>query len=81
MFETVLTLRESEDEYMHCDANNIFRLMSGNIAELMGDRMADFIQEFIDNASIKCRDCLGGPAHLPGNGMPSLRLAEAEPAD
>ena len=53
MFETVLTLRESEDEYMQRDANNIFRLMSGNIAELMGDRMADFIQEFIDNASIK----------------------------
>ena len=53
MFETILTLRESEDEIMHRDADNIVSMLGGNLAELMGDRMGDVIQEFIDNASLR----------------------------
>ena len=53
MFETILTLRESEDEELHDDADYTITSLGGNIAELMGDRMGDVIQEFIDNASVQ----------------------------
>ena len=58
MFETILTLRESEDEELHDDADYTITSLGGNIAELMGDRMGDVIQEFIDNASLTtiCND-------------------------
>ena len=51
MFESVLTLRDCEDDELKMYAENIYSLLGGNIVELMGDRMDHLIQEFIDNAT------------------------------
>ena len=52
MFDSVLTLRECEDDDLKMYAENIYSMLGSNIADLMGDRMDHVIQEFIDDASI-----------------------------
>ena len=50
MFKRILELQEDcEDETLQRKANTIVSLLRGNAAELMGDRLGDVVDEYIEN--------------------------------
>ena len=53
MFERILELQECEDDTLQRDASNIVSMLGSNIAELMGDRLEDVVDEFIKNPDIQ----------------------------
>ena len=53
MFTRILELQDCEDDTLQRDANNIVKSLRSNVAELMGDRLGDYISDFVDKPTLE----------------------------